>query len=284
MSRLGVGTALFGELTDDEAARIVRTAVERSVRHFDTAPLYGYGVAERRLGAALATVDRASVVVSTKVGRIVGADGASVSWDFGRSGVLSSLEASLARLGVDHVDIALIHDPDDHAETALKETCAALTELRGQGVVRAIGVGINQTALAARFVREADIDLVLLAGRYSLLDRSAVTELLPLCLEREVDVVVGGVYNSGILATGEASSTYDYREPDHEILARVDAIKRLCHAHRVPLRAAALQFPSRHPAVVSTVAGVRSEVELVDNCDMAEIPIPEELWDALDSY
>ncbi|MER6523693.1 aldo/keto reductase [Streptomyces sp. NPDC001508] len=285
--RLGVGTALFGAVNGDDAeaqvAAIVRTALERGVRYFDTAPLYCCGDSESRLGAALASHDRSGVVVSTKVGYVVGDDNVSITRDFSRDGVLSSLDASLERLRTDYVDIVYIHDPDHHATEALGSAYDTLDDLRRQGVVRAIGVGINQTELATRFVRETDIDLVLLAGRYTLLDRSATQELLPACQDRGVSVVAAGVFNSGVLATGKASSTYDYRRPDDAIMARVALMKSVCDRYGVPLRAGALQFPGRHPAAVATLVGVVSVAELTDDLDMAGMRIPGELWDELDA-
>jgi D-threo-aldose 1-dehydrogenase len=202
--------------------------------------------------------------------------------DFSAAATLRSFEASLRRLGVLALDTVLIHDPDDHERQALDGAYQVLHQLRDEGVVRAIGVGMNQTAMLTRFVRETDIDVVLVAGRYSLLDRQAADELLPLCQQRSVAVVVGGVFNSGILANPHSGALFDYRPADPPTLARALAMERICAPYGVPLAAAALQFPGRHPAVGSVLMGPRNGTELAANLRNWNLDIPAELWDSLD--
>jgi D-threo-aldose 1-dehydrogenase len=296
---VGLGTAgiagLYTSVTDEEAHAVVRRALDAGVVHIDTAPQYGHGTAERRLGAALAGVDRDAFTISTKVGRRIvprrrGRSGifadappSDAVFDFSRSGILRSLEASLRRLRLERVDIVLIHDPDDHEEQALREAYPVLEELRAQGVVRAIGVGMNQTRVLERFVREADIDLVLVASRFTLLDREAASSLLPACAERDVGVIVGGVFNSGILADPRPGARYGYMPADPEILERARRLAATCERYGVSLRAAALQFPLRHPAVTSVLAGARSVRELDDCLTQMERDIPAELWAELEA-
>jgi D-threo-aldose 1-dehydrogenase len=290
VTRLGLGTAPLGGLyrpVDDETAQAtVRAAYDAGVRLFDTAPLYGSGLAERRLGAALRALPRADVVVSTKVGRLLepggepmgifaGAPPLAPVFDFGYDATLRSLEASLKRLGLDRVEIALIHDPDDHFDEALAGAYRALDRLRAENVVRAIGIGMNQSELLCRFAREAEVDCFLLAGRYTLLDRSAADELLPLCAERGIAVLAGGVFNSGVLAGGD---TYDYRAAPPDVLERVRRLRDVCARHDVPVEAAALQFSLRHPAVTSVVVGCRSPAEIEEDARLFALPVPDALW------
>jgi D-threo-aldose 1-dehydrogenase len=291
---VGLGTAgiagLYASVAEDEAHAVLRHALEAGVVYLDTAPQYGHGTAERRVGAALAGVDREAFVLSTKVGRLIvpraGADTglfpdappSDAVFDFSRSGILRSLEESLRRFGLDHVDVVLIHDPDDYEDQALREAYPVLEELRAEGVVRAIGVGMNQTRVLERFVRETDVDLVLVAGRYTLLDREAASSLLPACLERDVAVVVGGVFNSGILADPAPGARYGYVSAGAETLDRARALAATCERHGVSLRAAALQFPLRHPAVTSVLAGARSVRELDDCLTQLACEIPADLW------
>ncbi|WP_329085477.1 MULTISPECIES: aldo/keto reductase [unclassified Streptosporangium] len=299
VSRYGFGAApignLFSEVGEDAARAAVDAAYEAGVRLFDTAPHYGLGLSERRLGAALAERPRDSYTLSTKVGRLIvpavgegpfGRDdqGFDVSaelrrvWDFSRDGVLRSLEESLERLGLDTVDVVLIHDPDDHWEQAVSEAFPALAELRDQGVVKAVGVGMNQAGMLAGFVRETGVDLVMLAGRYTLLDQSGEDELLPLCAERGVSVFAAGVFNSGLLATHDPSGTYDYAPAPGPLLERARRIAAVCERHDVTLPQAALAFPLRHPAVASVVIGARSAAEVTRNAELTAKPVPEALW------
>ena len=301
VSPLAFGAAaianLFTPVDEEEAARAVDTAWAAGVRYFDTAPHYGLGLSERRLGAALRGRPRAEFTVSTKVGRLLEplaapagddlANGFAVPathrrvWDFSAHGVRRSIEASLERLGLDRIDIVYLHDPDDHVEQALSQAYPELERLRAEGVVGAIGVGMNQAAVPARFVRETDIDAVLLAGRYTLLDQSGLAELLPLAARRGVGVVVGGVFNSGLLADPRPGATFDYTAAPPAVLARALKLKAVCERHGVPLRAAALRFPFGHPVVASVLVGTRSAAEVRDAAAMLRLALPAALWDDL---
>jgi D-threo-aldose 1-dehydrogenase len=299
LSRLGLGTAplagMYGELGDDEAGSALTAARASGLRHVDTAPLYGYGLAERRVGAALAGVPRDEVVVSTKVGRLVepaehravdelfvGAPPGRAVPDYSADGVRRSLDASLERLGLDRVDLLLVHDPDEHVDQALRETFPALLRLRDEGVVTAVGAGMNAVAPLLRFVEEVDIDVVLVAGRLSLLDQEAAEALLPAAVRRGVGVIVGGVFNGGILAQPEALPMYDYRPAEDLIRERVGAIVRTCERHGVPLRAAALQAPLRYEGVTSVVVGARNGDEVHDAVAMLDVEVPDDLWAELE--
>ncbi|MFI2735530.1 aldo/keto reductase [Streptomyces sp. NPDC018711] len=289
----GIGN-LFTAVSDAEAEQAVHAAWEAGVRYFDTAPHYGLGLSERRLGAALRSRPRNEYVVSTKVGRVLeptpGAPGDDLAngfavpathrrrWDFSARGVRRSIEESLERLGLDRIDIVYLHDPDDHAGSALDQAYPELARMRQEGTVGAIGVGMNQAELLARFVRETDIDAVLLAGRYTLLDQSGLTELLPLAAERGVGVVVGGAFNSGLLADPKPGATFDYTTAPVELLDRALRLKSVCERHGVPLRAAALRFPFGHPAVASVLVGTRSAAEARDAAAMLAHPVPDALW------
>jgi D-threo-aldose 1-dehydrogenase len=292
LSRLGLGTAplggLYDPVSDKEAYAVVDRAWELGLRFFDTAPHYGSGLAERRLGAALRERAREQFVISTKVGRLLrpgapdpvfrGAPACASVFDFSYEGALRSLDESLERLAIERVDIALIHDPDDHFAEALAGAYVALERLRGEGIVRAIGVGMNQSALLARFARETDVDCLLLAGRYTLLDRGALRDLLPLCVEREIAVVAGGVFNSGVLAGG---TTFDYAPAATSVRTRVAELREICARWNTPLAAAALQFPLRHPAVVSVLVGCRSAGEVEEDARLFSLELPDGLWEEL---
>jgi D-threo-aldose 1-dehydrogenase len=288
LGSLGLGTAplggLYEEVDGSTAHAVVERAWELGVRYFDTAPYYGSGLAEQRLGAALRGRPRDAFVVSTKVGRLLRPDAsgwAGAYFDFSRDGALRSLESSLARLGLDRVDIALVHDPDDHYDEAVAGAFRALERLRDEGVVRAIGVGMNQTELLCRFAREADPDCFLVAGRYTVLDRSAGAELLPVCEERGIAVIAGGVFNSGVLAGGD---TFDYATASTDVVARVAELRATCARHRAPLAAAAVQFPARHPAVASVLVGCRTPEEVAEDVHLSELALPDALWDELRTY
>jgi D-threo-aldose 1-dehydrogenase len=293
----GIGN-LYRPVTDEAALATVEAAWDAGIRTFDTAPHYGLGLSERRLGAALRGRPRDTYTVSTKVGRLLvpNPDGASGDdlvhgfavpathrrvWDFTADGVLRSLEASLDRLGLDRIDMALLHDPDDHAEQALGEAYPALERLRAEGVVGAIGVGMNGSALPARFLRETDIDVVLLAGRYTLLDQDGLAELLPAAAARGRSVVIGGVFNSGLLIAPRPGATYDYAPAPQPVLDRALRLLAVTERHGVPLRAAALRFPFGHPAVVSVLTGACSPDEVRDTVEQLRRPIPDALWDEL---
>ncbi|GAA4938403.1 aldo/keto reductase [Streptomyces heliomycini] len=288
----GIGN-LYTEVGEEAAHEAVRAAWQRGVRYFDTAPHYGIGLAERRLGAALREHPRDAFTVSTKVGRRLepfdaGGDdlahGFAVPathrrvWDFSADGVRRTLEASLERLGLDRVDVVYLHDPDDHAEQAFREGYPALERLRAEGVVGAIGAGMNQTAMLTRFVRDTDVDVVLCAGRHTLLDHSALTDLLPAALAHGTSVVVGGAFNSGLLADPGPGATYDYTRAPAELLDRALRLKEAAERHGTTLRAAALAHCAAHPAVASVLVGARSAAEVHDCADRFTDPVPTALW------
>jgi D-threo-aldose 1-dehydrogenase len=286
----GAGIAgLYEAVSDAEATAAVQRALDRGIRYFDTAPHYAAGRGESRLGAVL----RGGGVVSTKVGRMLvplkpgetpersefgDAPPYRRVWDWSAEGILRSLTESLERLGRDRVEIVYMHDPDDHEEEVYATAYPALAALRDEGVVGAIGAGMNQSAMLTRFVERLDIDVVLCAGRYTLLDRSALEDLLPACERRGTSVILGGVFNTGLLAGG---TMYDYRPAPPEVLARVADLTEVCARYGVPLRAAALQFPLRHPAVAGVLAGCRSAAEVDDTTDMFEFEVPDALWGEL---
>jgi len=300
-SRFGFGGAplggLFETVEGHQAAETLAEAWARGLRYFDTAPHYGAGLSEQRIGRFLAAKAPHEWVLSTKVGRIiepaapgradhegfVGEPASHRVFDFSRDGICRSFEASLDRLGVDHIDILFIHDPDDHWQQAIDEAWPALAQLRSEGVIRSIGAGMNQTAMLTRFVQETDMDVVLLAGRYTLLDQQAADDLLPACAQRKTSVVIGGVFNSGVLANPSASSTFNYAPVESDVLDRARRIAAVCDRHDVPLAAAALQFPLAHPAVTTVLFGARTPAEVAQNSAYAEIEIPAQLWDELRS-
>ncbi|WP_330309168.1 MULTISPECIES: aldo/keto reductase [unclassified Streptomyces] len=291
----GIGN-LFTAVSDEQAYEAVDAAWAAGIRYFDTAPHYGIGLSERRLGAALRERPRAEYTVSTKVGRLLEptdaggddlADGFAVPathrrvWDFSADGVRRGLDASLERLGLDHVDVVYLHDPDDHAEQAFREGYPALEKLRSEGVIGAIGAGMNQTEMLTRFVRDTDVDVVLCAGRYTLLDHRALTGLLPAAQQRGTSVVIGGAFNSGLLADPRPGATYNYTAASGELLERALRLKAIAERHGSTLRAAALAFPAAHPAVASVLVGARSPHEVRDCAEQFAAPVPLEFWEEL---
>jgi D-threo-aldose 1-dehydrogenase len=296
VTRLGLGTAPLGGMyeavTDEDAIALVDAAWAAGLRFFDTAPLYGHGLAERRLGAALRDRPRHELVLGTKVGRLlragappdpeqqifVDAPPLQPVFDFSAEAALTSLRESLARLGLDRVDVLHIHDPDDHFDEALAGAYPALDRLRAEGRVRAIGAGMNQAAMLARFARAARFDCFLLAGRFTLLDQSGLDELLPLCQRSGIAVIAGGVFNSGILADPRPGSHYNYRPAPPELVERALRLADVCDRHGVPLAAAAIQFPLRHPAVATVLVGARSAAEVEEDVRLFRWDVPEELW------
>ena len=287
---------LYQPVGDQAAMNTLQAAWAAGIRAFDTAPHYGVGLSERRIGEFLAGRPPGTFTVSTKVGRLlVPADGdvkgadefyatpaLTRVRDYSRDGVLRSLEDSLRRLRLDRVDIVLIHDPDDFMTMALDEAYPALAELRAQGVVTAIGAGMNAAAPLAWLAERCDLDCVLVAGRYTLLDRSAADSLFPLCLRRSVAVLVGGVFNSGILADPGEDARYDYAPAAPDVLARARRMRDACARYGVPLAAAALRFALRHPAVTAAVVGARSPDEIRADVSHANTHIPDALWTELD--
>ena len=299
VTRLGLGTGPMGgwpePVSMDDAKAAISAAWRAGVRYFDTAPLYGYGQSETWLGRALAMRPRSEFTISTKVGRLLRAPGTAPQSDFfqgtGRSarpvfdfsydGVMRSVEESLGRLNLDHVEVLLIHDADNHLTEAIEGAYRALDGLRSAGVVAAIGAGINGTKPLAHLIDRVDLDCVMLAGRYTLLDQSAIEELLPLALRRGVSVLAAGVYNSGILARPIDGATYNYVAAEPQMLDRARRLSAIADAHGVPLAAAALQFPFGHQAVASVVVGARSARRVSENARLLQLSIPVGFWDEL---
>ncbi|NUR83346.1 MAG: aldo/keto reductase [Nonomuraea sp.] len=276
LSRLGLGTApiggLFREVSEQDAADTVTAALAEGISYFDTAPRYGHGQAEERLGRTLA-----GGVVSTKAGWLL-RPGQRVETDWTERGIRASLESSLERLNRSSVDLLYLHDPDDHAEDVRRTGYAAARRLKEEGLTGAIGFGMNHSEPLADHVAEYDVDAVLIAGRFSLLDHEALRRLLPLCQERGTAVVVGGVFNTGLLAEPAPGAMFNYRPADAEAVARAQRCAKLCAEFGVPLTAAAIQFPFLHPAVTSVVVGCRSAAEVRANAAALRAPVPAELW------
>ena len=311
VTRLGMGGTTFGNmysvLSEQEGMDVLDAAFAAGVRYFDTAPLYGYGLSETRLGPGLARYNRDEIVLSSKVGYtlverkpgddyvdlFIDAPEMTSYFDFSRDAVLRSIEGSLERLKMDRLDIVLIHDPDEgksiepdwtpgergYFDQVMAETYPALDELRQQKVIKALGLGMNQWQMLADFARAGDFDVFLLAGRYTLLEQESLRELLPLCLEKGVRIVIGGPYNSGILATGAVEGAYyNYAPAPEDVLEKVRRIEAVCVRHEVPLSAAALQFPFGHPAVATVLPGARTVAEVAANVDCLERAIPADYW------
>jgi D-threo-aldose 1-dehydrogenase len=299
LGAVGLGGAPLGNLgtvvPDDDALGALTTAWDVGVRFFDTAPHYGLGLSERRFGIGLAGRPRDEFVISTKVGRLLVPNGDAAGMDdegfavpasmrrmrdYTRDGVLRSLESSLKRLQLERIDIVLVHDPDDFYREALAGAFPALHDLRAQGVIRAFGAGMNQSEMLADFVRNTDLDVVLLAGRYTLYEQGALDDLLPLCVARGVSVVAGGVFNSGLLATDRPpqSATYNYAPAPPDVMERVSRIATVCERHGVSLPAAAVQFVLAHPAISTACLGARSAAEVRRNATLVDAKLPTALW------
>ena len=300
LTELGLGAAQFGNLyretSDEQAASAVAAAWDGGIRYFDTAPHYGLGLSERRLGALLSEKPRSELVISSKVGRILEPSPQTVDrmddqgfvvpaatvrrWDFSRDGILRSVEDSLRRTGLDRLDILYLHDPDDHWQQATTTGISTLIELREQGVVTAVGAGMNHSAPLAELIRRADVDLIMVAGEITLLKHNALDELLPLALERGVGVVAVGVYNSGILGQNHPSgdAKFNYDAAPAGAIARANVIADICEAHGVSLPVAAIAYPLLHPAVVSVVLGAREASQVTSNVDRYRTAVPPEVW------
>lgn len=288
---------LFTPLDDETAAEALEAAWDSGIRYFDTSPHYGIGQSERRTGRLVQRKPRQEVTLSTKVGRLLvpqdpaGRMDESFAvpathrrvWDFTRDGVRRSVEDSLERMGVDRIDLLLLHDAEEHFEAALNDGYPALAELRAQGVVGAIGAGMYHPGKLTRLVRESDVDVVMLSGRYTLLDQSALDELLPACTDRNVSVLAASIFNSGLLATARPGThaTFDYAPATPEMLERTHRLADVCEAHGVTLPALAMAFPLRHPAVAGIVVGMRSADEVRCNVAAFETEIPAQVWDDL---
>ncbi len=284
VTELGMGGAPLGRVSPENASESLRESFNQGIRYFDTAPLYGTGTSEKFFGKFLSKLDRQSFVLSTKVGRLIKDTGneVNITFNYKRDEILRSIEESLKRLDMDSIDIALIHDPDDHYDLALNEAFPTLDKLRSEGVIKAIGAGMNQWEMLADFARNADFDCFLVAGRYTLLDHTALNELMPLCLERGISLILGGPYNSGVLASDLGSdTTYFYDPAPKSIIDRAKKIKEICDIFDVPLKAAAIQFGLLHPSVASTIPGPRNSDEVQDNIEMLNVKIPSELWKEL---
>jgi D-threo-aldose 1-dehydrogenase len=288
VTNLGFGTAPIGNVNTVSAAdaeATIQYAYEQGIRLFDSAPLYGRGESELRIGRALRGVPRSSYVISTKIGRVLNADRSAFVYDFSYDGVMRSFEGSLKRLHTDHVEIVLVHDPDadtvDHEQDALDGAFPALRDLRRQGVIKAIGAGMNQWQMEQRFAQQADPDVFLLAGRYTLLEQTSLG-FLNLCKEKGIGIFLGGVYNSGILATGpKETAQYNYANAPAAVLEKARKITAICERHGVPLNRAALHFARAHPTITSLVVGAVKPAEVEANVAALGASIPIELWQEL---
>lgn len=295
VTRLGLGggplAGLFSDVAESQAVSTIRRAHQVGVKLFDTAPLYGLGKSETRMGKGLQGANRDSYVLATKVGRMLVPDETAAQgeyintppvradFDYSYDAVMRSHEASLRRLNLERLDILHIHDPDDHWEDVMRGAYPALHKLREQGAIRAISAGMNQPEMLTRFAQEADFDCFLLASCYTLLVHTALPELFPVCLRKRIGVIIGAPYNSGILAMGaQPGARFSYKPAPPDILERVRKIEETCAAHKVPLKAAALQFPLGHAAVAAIIPGSRSETELEENVRMTAFPIPANFW------
>ena len=308
--RLGFGTTALGNIMRttpaEEAMAAIEAAWTAGLHYFDTAPQYGQGLAEERLGAALAGRPRAGFTLSTKIGKLlsptpdgsvpenlfIGGNPYEIMFNYSYDATMRSLEASLRRLQTDRVDILLIHDVNrryhgdrvhERLDEAMKGAVPALKKLRAEGVIKAFGPAFNDIDILMRFVTESDVDCLMLPRGYSLLNHQAAPELLPECVRRKVSVLIASPFESGILATGAVpGATYAYAPADDEIMAHVRRFEAVCTRYDVPLAAVALQFPARHPAIASVVTGMRSASEVADNLKLMRTPVPAELWTELE--
>lgn len=300
-TRVGFGAAPIGnlltEVSDEDAAAAVEAAWEAGWRYYDVAPHYGLGLAECRLGEVLRSKPRDEYVLSSKVGRLLvdagtpktDDEGYAVTttlrrqWDFSRDGIRRSIDESLQRLGTDRLDVVYLHDPDDHFEPAVETGFPALIELREEGVIGAIGAGMNQSEMLAEFVKRADLDVIMLAGRYSVLDHDALDDVLPACVDNDVQVVAVGVFNSGLLSRErpKPGATFNYVPAGKDLFAAANQIADICDANGVTLPAVALQFPLAHPAVAGVAVGCRNADQVRRNAELASVEIPAQVWSDL---
>lgn len=288
---------LYAPVPEETVQQALQRSWELGVRAFDTAPHYGVGLSEERLGRFLRGKPRDEFVVSTKVGRLLVEDPDAPDHgegfagtprrrrvrDYSADGVRRSLAESLTRLGLDRVDLLLIHDPEEHMDEALSQAAPALSALRDEGVIGGYGVGTNYVDVALRFATESDIDHVLIAGRYTLLERGAETELLPACADRGISVLTAGVLNSGLLAAPRPEANYNYEPAPVQLVEAALKMEQACLAFGVQLRAAALQFPHRNPAVTGVVLGAETAATVQDCLDQRQVSIPDALWSELDT-
>ena len=297
VTRMGLGGAplggLFQDVAQETAVATIHRALALGINLLDTAPLYGHGKSEERFGKALAGANTAEIVLSTKVGRLLVPterdrlkpdefDNPALFtpvFDFSYDGVMRSFEASLKRLNTGRIDILHIHDADDHYDDAIRGAYPALDKLRSQGLISAVSAGMNQAEMPARLAREANFDCFLLAGRYTLIDHTGLRELLPLCVEKRIGIIIGGPYNSGVLASGaQPGAKFNYADAPPAILEKVRKVQAICTRHAVSMKAAALQFPLAHPAVASVIPGARSVAELEENFKFLQEKIPALFW------
>ncbi|WP_405970552.1 aldo/keto reductase [Streptomyces sp. NBC_00988] len=305
VTELGFGASVIGNLYRPtpvaDATDALEAAWDAGIRYFDTAPHYGLGLSEIRLGAFLRSRRRDEYVISSKVGRLlvpnerpcgtdtegfVVRDDLRRQWDFSRDGVLRSIDDTLRRTGLDRLDIVYLHDPDDHWRQAAEEAMPALAGLRDQGVIGAIGAGMNQSVMLARFLRETAADVVMVAGRYTLLDQSALGDVLPAARALGKSVVAAGVFNSGLLS-GDRPATgmkYDYQAAPLDLVRRAAAIADVCERHGTTLPAAAIAFPFTHPSVVNVTLGMRTAVQVTRNAELNVRAVPAGLWDELRAH
>jgi len=299
VTRVGLGCAplggLYGDIPEEQAHEVVRRALSLGINVIDTAPLYGYGKSEVRIGRAVQGRNRNDFVLATKVGRLLvpkdegGDTSQDANWgtasplrpkfDFSYDAVMRSVEESLKRLQADRIDILHIHDPDKHYEQALCGAYPALDKLRSQGVIRAVSAGMNQSEMLARFAREGDFDCFLLAGRYSILEQGAMDELFPLCAQKNIGILLGGTYNSGILASDlNVGAKFNYADAPADVLERARGLQTVAAKHRVSLKAAASQFALAHPQVTCIIPGTRVPDRVDENLNLVDEPIPSEFW------
>ena len=285
---------MFTSVAESDSDALIATAFDLGINYFDTAPLYGYGRSEVRLGRALLALKK-DFVISTKVGRVLNdtkdsdreffkdADPTKESvYDWSADGIKRSINESLERLGLDHIDIVLLHDCEDYLEQTLRETYPVLDSYRSQGIIKAVGMGLNLCAPSVAIMKDTNLDCALIAGRYTLLDQEAQHELFPLALKKDVSMIIGGVFNSGVLANPVPGAMYNYAPVSDELLKKAQAIKKLLDSRNVSLTAAALQFPLRHPAVTTVLTGSRNSTELRANVADFDLEIPGDIWKELE--
>ena len=310
IKNISYGTAVLGNyyevLSNDEASQVINKAFDLGINYFDTAPLYGFGLSEHRVGMNLQLKDRDSYILSTKVGRLLSpADPKEIDrgpwkgglnfnpyYDYSYDGTMRCIEQSMHRLGISKIDILHIHDVDyyTHKEKhlvekyfseAIKGAYKALEELRRNGNISAISIGINEFEMAERFLKEVDVDCVMLAGRYTLLEQNSLKTFLPLCEKNKVDILLAAPFNSGILAGSEKNLNWNYAKASKELIDKVNSLKRICDNYNIPLAAAAIQFPLAHPVVKTVVTGAVNVKELEENVSYLDVKIPNDFWQEL---
>ena len=295
VTRISLGTAplggLFASVSDKDGDELLNRALDLGINYFDTAPQYGHGIAEKRVGKVLRNA-KVPFIVETKVGRVLKhVEGVEPEkwfpdaprdivpvYDYSKDGIKRSFEESLERLGLPHIDIVLMHDAEDYIPEAIENAFPVLADLRSQGLIKAIGLGMNYVEPALQIMKNTDLDIALIAGRYTLLDQIAQEELFPYALAHNIDISMGGILNSGVLANPAPGATYNYLPASDEIVARAKTICDFLKERNVPLIAAAVQFPMRHPAVTAVVTGPRNVSELQTYVDSFDFPIPESVW------